>query len=178
LNKRVTRHHSSCRSSNRKVYKYIRANGGFSNWEFEIVERYSCGSRTELFVREGYWILELAAKLNTYIAGRTRQQYREDTVEQRQMYRDTHKAEKKKYRDEHKEQASEVAKIRYDIEKEEILAKDKIYRESNKEKIAARDAEKFKCECGGNYSRQAKARHLKTNKHKNYLNQKTSNPSV
>jgi hypothetical protein len=44
LNKRITRHHSSCISSNRKVYRYIKSHGGFSNWEFEIVERYSCGT--------------------------------------------------------------------------------------------------------------------------------------
>jgi hypothetical protein len=164
LEKRIGFHLSDCLNTKKKsykyrVYKHIRETGGFSNWEFEIVERYSCTSRKELCVREGYWVKELGAKLNTYQPGRTKEQYREDT-----------KDEKKKYREEHKEHASEVAKKRYDIKRDEILAKDKIYREVNKEKIAERDAEKFFCECGGHYTRGQKGSHLKTNKHQNFLN--------
>jgi len=42
----------------------------------------------------------------------------------------------------------------------------KNYRENNREKIS----EKFKCECGGKYTRQNKSQHFKSKKHKAYLN--------
>jgi hypothetical protein len=172
LEKRIGAHKLDCLNTKKKCYKYkvykhIRETGGFSNWEFEIVERYSCTTSKELCVREGYWVKELGATLNTQIPGRTMHQYRDDTKDQ-----------KKKYRDDHKEHASAVAKKRYDIKRDEILAKGKIFRQMNKEKIAKRDGEKFVCECGGNYSRQAKARHFKTNKHQTYLNQLSSNSTV
>jgi hypothetical protein len=165
-------HQSDCTNTNKrsykyKVYKHIRKTGGFSNWEFEIIERYSCTSRKELCVREGYWVKELGAKLNTYQPGRTKKQYREDT-----------KDEKKKYREEHKEHASEVAKKRYEITRDSKIEYNKTYCQDNKQKLAARDAEKFVCECGGHYSRQAKARHFKTTKHQTYLNRMSSHPTV
>ena len=45
---------------------------------------------------------------------------------------------------------------------------DKEYRKENKEKIN----EKFNCDCGGKYTKSHKARHEKTQKHKNFLNLK------
>ena len=53
--------------------------------------------------------------------------------------------------------------------KEHMLERDKEYRETNKEKIAKLNSEKFMCECGSTYNRQKKAKHQRTIKHQNYL---------
>ena len=49
----------------------------------------------------------------------------------------------------------------------------KIYAQCNKEalkeKFGAIRKEKFDCDCGGHYTYSAKARHMKTEKHKNYI---------
>jgi len=45
----------------------------------------------------------------------------------------------------------------------------KQYKLNNAEKLNEKRNEKFNCDCGGSYSRTNKTRHLKTNKHKKYL---------
>ena len=42
--------------------------------------------------------------------------------------------------------------------------------QKNRERILARDKIKIKCECGGKYSYCNKGKHVKTNKHKAYIN--------
>ena len=49
--------------------------------------------------------------------------------------------------------------------KEKIALQNKEYRENNKEKIN----KKYHCQCGGKYSHNNKALHLKTKKHQKYL---------
>ena len=46
----------------------------------------------------------------------------------------------------------------------------KDYYETNKEKIKQRDGQKLNCECGGNYTHGNKAIHMRTIKHKSFLN--------
>ena len=50
----------------------------------------------------------------------------------------------------------------------------KIYQEQYREKNKQRREERFKCICGGVYTRGNKAQHLKTQKHINYIDNKTS----
>lgn len=45
----------------------------------------------------------------------------------------------------------------------------KVYREKNKAKISARRRELCICECGSEHIRDIKARHLRTQKHQNYI---------
>ena len=78
--------------------------------------------------------------LNKYIAGRTQKEYTEDNKE----YRAANKDHKKEY--------------------------DKEYRETNKEKINEKRSEKFDCDCGGKYTQNHKARHLKSKKHLAFMN--------
>lgn len=53
--------------------------------------------------------------------------------------------------------------------KVKLAIRDKKYREENKEKTN----EKFKCECGGQYTNVNKLKHFKTKKHQKYLNEKS-----
>ena len=58
----------------------------------------------------------------------------------------------------------------YKKNKKEILQKLKNKYEKNKDKIQEERKIKIECECGGKYTKTHKARHLKTKKHQNYIN--------
>ena len=58
----------------------------------------------------------------------------------------------------------------YTNNKEEHLKYLKEYYIDNKEHLTILSKEKFVCECGGEYIRANKARHFKTKKHQEYLN--------
>ena len=64
----------------------------------------------------------------------------------------------------------ESSKKYREVNKEQINEKKKKYYEVNKEQINEKANEKITCECGIMINKSNKARHLKTIKHKNYLN--------
>jgi hypothetical protein len=47
-----------------KVYVFIRENGGYDNWEFEILERANLNDKHEAATLERYWIEKLEPSLN------------------------------------------------------------------------------------------------------------------
>lgn len=46
------------------VYQFIRANGGWNNWSFEIIEKFPCDNKYQAFQCEKYWIKQFGAQLN------------------------------------------------------------------------------------------------------------------
>ena len=67
--KRMNRHKSAC--SNRKdkkynlyLYKFIRQNGGWDNWQMILIEKYPCDDKKEAQSRERYWFEYLRPSLN------------------------------------------------------------------------------------------------------------------
>ena len=61
LEVRKSRHIESCNNPNHKdynlkVYQFIRENGGFDSWTFEMIEQYECENKTELRIREQYYL--------------------------------------------------------------------------------------------------------------------------
>jgi len=99
--KRKYGHKHRCNNENDKfynfnVYRFIRNNGGWENWEMIEIEKYSCQDENEAKARERYWIETTNSTLNSYIPLRTDKEWR-----------DTHKQEKKeldaKYRLKNKE---------------------------------------------------------------------------
>ena len=72
--------------------------------------------------------------------------------------------EGKKYKQANKEKISEKGKEYRQANKEKIKEKKKEYRQANKENIH--------CECGSSFSRLNKNRHLKSQKHCNYIKNK------
>ena len=56
----------------------------------------------------------------------------------------------------------------YDANKEKFNNKCKKYNEVNKDKLQ----EKFNCDCGGKYTLAGKSQHIKSLKHKNYIEAK------
>ena len=124
---------------------------GIDNIGIILIENYPCKSKYELESKEREWI-EKTNCINKNIPTRTIKEWKEANKEHLQAYDKIHN---KKYYEEHKE---------------EILVKQKIYNEKNKEKIIKYRNELYNCECGGKYKYNHKARHLKSLKHNNYIN--------
>ena len=123
------------------------------NCYIELYEYYPCNTDLELRKREGD-VIRLLDCCNKCIPGRTDKQWREDN-------RERIKEKNKQWRDDNKDKI----KIYRDINKEKNKENSRQYRVNNKEKIK----QKFQCECGSNIRRSDKARHLKTKKHREYM---------
>ena len=156
INHRMTQHKSDCNNPNRinynyKVYKFIRDNGGWSNWDYTILEEVEVEDKDELEIcYEDSWIVYLDPQLNSQRARRSQKEYREDN----------------------KEKIAEYKKEYYEKNKEKALEYRKEYRERNREIISEKQREKFNCECGGRYTRVHKSRHQKSKKHQAFENNK------
>ena len=59
LSRRKPKHKHACakegnKSHNLNVYRFIRSNGGWSNWSVIVVEEFPCDSKNQLLTRERY----------------------------------------------------------------------------------------------------------------------------
>ncbi len=104
LIKRRNKHKSccnnpKCKSYNYPVYKFIRENGGFDNWEVILIEYYPCKNKEEALARERYWKEFYNAKLNVVVPGRKKKEYycdnRDKKIEYQRKY-DKQNADKKR----------------------------------------------------------------------------------
>jgi len=157
-------HKDTCNFSHQQnyniyVYKFIRGNGGWDNWDMIEVEKYPCNDRNEKDKRERYWIEELKATLNKVIPSRTKKEYREYNKEEIVV-------KKKEYYEENKKKILEKQKEYYEENKEKILEKQRKYEKKNYEK-----KEVICCECGGQYKSKPN-RHFKSIMHQKWLNSK------
>ena len=105
------------------LYKTIRDNGGWDNWEINPIEIFPCESKTALHIREQYWIAQETKTLNERTAYLTEQEKKEYN---------------KCFHEANKEILKEKAKVYVEANKEKIAERTKAYREANKEKIAER----------------------------------------
>ena len=209
MKQRIANHKSDCNNTNSigynfKVYKFIRNNGGFENWEFETLLEVEVISKKELRLKyERPYQLELLPQLNSQLEGRTIEEWYEDNKEEilkkqkkwrednketileyhKERYEKNKETIKEKYENNKEEIAKknkeryennkeEIAKKRkenYEDHKEEILKKQKIYNEKHKVEILEKQREKFKCDCGGKYTKSNKTKHLNSKKHKDYI---------
>jgi len=84
---RMYKHKSRCNNEidpqhNLKVYEYIRSNGGFDSWQFEVLEHIRNSINTkELHDVERKYIEQLKPSLNRSIPNRTMAEYRQDNKE-------------------------------------------------------------------------------------------------
>ena len=156
LRKRKNSHKSDCNNVNRpnynsNVYKFIRDNGGWDNWDMIIIEKFECNDKLELHKQERYWLEELKATLNSQIPNRSMKEH--------------YKANKdkiKEYYEENKKKKLEKLKEYYEKNKQEIKEKTKEYYENNKDKRNEKNKEKVKCDiCNKILSRSSLNRHIK-----------------
>jgi len=87
MRNRMNRHKTRCNNENDKwhnfkVYRYIRSNGGYDAWQYEILE-YICNSinTKELHGVERKYIEQLKPSLNVQKPNRTKAEYYQDNIE-------------------------------------------------------------------------------------------------
>lgn len=150
LKQRFTEHKSKHKSkhncTSKEIIKYPDA-------EIILIECYECEDEKQLKTRESEYIRQYNC-VNIRIEGRTDVEYREDNKEKIAQ-------KNKKYREKNKETINEKSKEYRKNNKESISEYQKEYYQENREKLN----QKITCECGGRYTHQNKAIHLKTKKH-------------
>lgn len=141
-------HKSSCNNPNDEyynqyVYKFIRDNGGWNNWQVIWLEDYPCKSKNELIKREReVFDTYPTAKLNTYKPTVLEEEKKEQQKISKQKYMENMSQEKK---DELQQQRKD--KWAENKNNPEFLAKkkesDKQYREKNKDTIKVKKQEQY-----------------------------------
>jgi len=124
---------------NTKIYKTIRENNGFENWNMDIMDVLENATKKEAEIQEEFYRNKLNASLNSRKASRG-----DITISE---YHKQYQRDNKKH----------------------IVENKKQYYINNREKLRAKQDEKFDCNCGGKFTYTHKLRHLKTIKHKTYL---------
>ena len=157
--KRKHSHKQACINPNLKhhnleVYKRIRENGGWENWDMVLISTESVTNSLEARRREREITEQLQADLNMIRAFRSK----EEADEIGREFRVKHKEEKKEY-----------DKIYRENNKERKRENDRVYRENNKDYLKMQKGLKFECECGGRYINCHKQEHIRSNKHQEYL---------
>jgi len=139
-------HKSSCNNENAKgynykIYKIIRENGGWENWDMKIIENFSCNNVNEARNRERYWIEKECCNLNVTIPNRSKKEYgqiyriihKDEIAEKSKEYRSQNKDKIKEYIEVNKEKISFQKQDWYEEKKDYILQKAKENYEQNKE---------------------------------------------
>ena len=86
MRRRKSQHKTTCNNEKAKiysynVYKFIRENGGWDNWDMIEVERFEAIDGNDARKKERYWIEELKATLNNRVPSRTAKEWCEDNKE-------------------------------------------------------------------------------------------------
>jgi len=168
LEDRIYKHKFSCntpsdRGYNYKVYKFIRNNGGFTNFDFMILEQFNTIiDKQDLFKIEGQYIKTNNTNLNDRIAGRTKQEYKKDN----QVYvKQMEKEKNKKWNVKNKIYYTEY----YIKNKKKLQQQKKIKYEENKKQINEENKKKVECEfCKSLIRKTNLKRHQNTDKCKNF----------
>ena len=142
MKNRKNAHKSSSIVSNAKVYKYIRDNGGWSNWSMIWIKNFPCNSKKELVSEEDKIMRELNATLNTYNSIKSKEKLKANV----ERHKDYQKQWKKKWYENNKETFKQEQKKRY---------------QNNKDNLS----KKITCDCGCIISKSSLSRHTKSKKH-------------
>jgi hypothetical protein len=139
-------HKSNCNNENAKgynykIYKIIRENGGWENWDMIIIENYPCQNVNDAKYRERFWIEKESCSLNVTIPNRSKKEYsqiyrvvhKEEISEKAKIYRINNKDKIKDYIEANKEKISFQKQDWYEEKKDFILQKAKQNYEENKE---------------------------------------------
>ena len=137
----------------------------FNEYVIELIESCICIDKLERNEKEGYHIkLNKLICVNKKIEGRSRNEFYQDNKEEIKQYRYNRKKETKQYYQDNKEKLKQ-----YRTE----------YSDTHKEQIKEQGIKKQTCEiCNGKYTHQNKARHNKTIKHLEKLNQASCDISI
>jgi len=137
---RYTKHKSTCNnvnsaSYNIKLYKTIRENGDWNNWEMNIIEKYPCKNVEEAKERERFWIEKEGCSLNMQIPYKTKEEKEISMLIYNAINEEKISFQKKQWYEENKQEILEKAKDNYQENKEHKLEYQKQYAEQHKDKI-------------------------------------------
>ena len=131
-------HKSNCNNINAKgynykIYKIIRENGGWDNWDMIIIEKYKCNNVEEAKERERFWIEKESSSMNITIPNRSKKEYqqiysmihKEELTEKAKQYRIKNKDKIKEYVDANKEKIAFQKQDWYEEKKDYVLQKAK-----------------------------------------------------
>ena len=126
-------HKHSCNCENNKnynnpVYKFIRENGGFTNWDMIVIDSQSCIDSQEAHTIERHYVEILFATLNTNIPSRTYTEWRETN-------KDIIKEKRALFYEENKDRIREEHAIFYQENRERIRKEQAIFYQENRERI-------------------------------------------
>jgi len=141
--KRKWNHKYDCNNEKSKnynynIYKFIRDNGNWENFDMIEIEKYNCNDKLELHKQERFWLEELGASLNCKIPSRSKKEYKK-------KYYENNILKFKEYHENNKQEINEKKKEYYEKNKQEIAEKQKEYREKNKQEIKEKRKEKGVC---------------------------------
>lgn len=163
---RKSQHKQNCNNGcTQKLYTTIRENGGWDNWRMVIIEECKEVTLIQARIKEEECRIKLKANLNMVRCHLSE----EELNEQKKQYYEANIEKIREYREANKEQKKEYNKEYYEANNEEIKEQKKEYYEANKEKINEYKNQKFTCECGRTVNLGVKARHLKSNVHKELM---------
>ncbi len=148
-------HKSHCNNENDKkynlrVYKFIRENGGWNEFEMKPIEEFLCDTKLQATIREQYWINFYNSDLNSINSYTSEEQGKIQEKEYYENNKDKIKEQNKEYRENNKDKIKE-------------------YYENNKEEIKGKKSKLHICECGSNIRIDGKAEHSRTLKHQNFI---------
>ena len=132
---------------NQPVYRFIRDNGGWINWDFIILEKYPCADCLTLRIRERYWFEKLNATLNSSYPQRSQKEYLSNPEVK----------EWKKY----------TGNLWKQENKENISLQGLEYRA--RPEVIDKRKEKIDCPCGKNIIKRELKRHERSQFHKDWL---------
>ena len=160
IKNRISCHKSYSKSKKKqlKLYDFINNNGGFNNFEFEIIEKINCDNKLDLHKREKHYIKTLKPSLNTSIPSRNRKEY---DIEYYEKNKYKIKEYNKEYIEKNKDKIKEREKKYRQNNKDKMKEYNKEYYNKNKDKMN----EKIKCVCGCMISKRHISTHMKTKKH-------------
>ena len=134
---------------NLKIYRTIRENGGWDNWDMIMIEEYPCENKRQLEKREEELRVERISVLNMKKAFQPLSVYEYQ----------------KQYRVDNKERSKELSKEYREKNRDKLLIKKKEDWIKNKEKYS----EKITCECGSICNKRSLNEHIKTKKHQDFI---------
>lgn len=137
------------------IYKYF-TKYGIENFKIILIKEYRVVDRKHLLMYEQLWMNKIK-NINIIKSFQP-------------LFKERNKENKKIYRKENKEKIEQKDIIYRNNHKDKKAAYDKEYREKNKEKINEYLHQTYDCDCGSIISINKKSRHLKSNKHINYIN--------
>ena len=177
LAKRMVRHRSAYNDylsgKSAKIRSYCLFDEyGIANCKIELIEHFPCNTKDELRKREGYYIKETDC-VNKQIAGRTKEEYREDfkdyltdkIKEWNEINKDYRREYEKSYKNKRKEHIQEYLRDYNEKNKEQIKELKKNNYLKHREELNT----KVVCECGASVAKQCLKRHYKTKKHQDSI---------